>query len=109
MNTLIAQHHDELLRLCRQHAVSRLALFGSAAQGGFSPVTSDLDFLVSFSEPQRPGYADRYLAFAEALEHLFGRRVDLVTERSVRNPVFRAAVESALELLYDERSEKAAA
>ena len=69
--------------------------------GRFDPETSDFDFLVSFRDSASPGYADRYLDFAEALERLLGRKVDLVTERSVRRPSFRRAIESAHEVIYE--------
>lgn len=68
-----------------------------------------MDFLVSF-EDQPPGdCADNYLGLAGALEKLFQRRVDLVTERSIRNPYFRETVFAARQLLYDRRDEKVAA
>lgn len=109
MIPLIEQHRPELNRLCREFKVIRLDLFGSAAAGRFQESASDLDFIVSFSDTTTSGYADRYLDFAQGLERIFQHRVDLVTERSIRNPFFRQAVESARELVYDHRSEEAAA
>jgi predicted nucleotidyltransferase len=89
--------------------VRRLDLFGSAATGGFDEKSSDLDFVATFAETRASGYADRYLGFAEALEALFGRPVDVVTERSIRNPYFRQAVEATRQVIYDERDAPAAA
>jgi hypothetical protein len=109
MIPLIEQHRAELNRLCREFKVNRLELFGSAASNRFQNSTSDLDFIVSFADTTTDGYADRYLNFALALERLFQRKVDLVTERSIRNPFFRQAVESAREPVYDHRSEEAVA
>ena len=57
----------------------------------------------------RGTYADRYLDFADALERLLGRKVDLLTERCIRNPYFRREVEAARQVIYDERGEKTAA
>jgi len=108
MISLIDQHRTELDRLCREFRVLRLDLFGSAASGDFDAATSDLDFIVTFADTGL-GYADRYLAFAEALEALFGRRVDLLTERAIRNPIFRRSVERTRECIYEQRSEQAAA
>jgi predicted nucleotidyltransferase len=108
MISLIDQHRSELDRLCRESRVRRLDLFGSAASGDFDAATSDLDFIVTFADTG-PGYANRYLAFAEALEALFGRRVDLLTERAIRNPIFRRSVERTRECIYEQRSEQAAA
>jgi predicted nucleotidyltransferase len=86
---LIAEHREEIKALCRRYGVLRLDLFGSAATGAFNAETSDLDFIATFSDTEKPGCADRYLGFAEVLEALFGRSVDLLTERSIRNPYFR--------------------
>ena len=108
MIPLISQHRSELDRLCRESGVRRLDLFGSAATGNFDTTTSDLDFIVTFADTTA-GYADRYLAFAEALEAMFGRRVDLLTERAIRNPIFRRSVERTRECIYELRSEQAAA
>ena len=103
MNPLIQHHREELTRLCRAFRVQRLDVFGSAVTGGFDLQVSDLDFIVTFSDTQAGGYADRYLGLAEALEREFHRPVDLLTERSIRNPAFRQAVESQRERVYDER------
>ena len=53
-------------------------------------------------------YADRYLGFAEELERLFGRSVDLITEQSIRNPYFRREVEATRQLVYGQPREEAA-
>lgn len=80
--------------------VKCLELFGSGTTGRFDPAASDLDF-VAISADKSPGYADRYLNFAEALEQLFGRAVDLVTERSVRNPYFQRSVGFIQDPVYE--------
>jgi len=97
-----------LQALCRTHGVERLALFGSATSETFDAASSDLDFIVRFADTS-PGYAYRYLDFAEALEELFGRDIDLVTERSISNPYFRKTFDSTREVVYDRRREETAA
>ncbi len=87
--------------------MSRLSLFGSATGKGFSD-ESDFDFLVSFVPGPTDGLADSYLALAQGLETILGRRVDLVTEDSIRNPYFRESVEASCELVYDGRSPEVA-
>ncbi len=109
MNGLIEQQRDAIRALCQQYGVRRLDLFGSAATGAFDEETSDLDFVATFADTRSPGYADRYLGFAEALETLFGRPVDVITERAIRNPYFRQAVEASRQPIYDERDAPAAA
>jgi hypothetical protein len=88
--------------------VVRLDVFGSAATGAFRD-GSDLDFVATFSDTTPGTYADRYLDFAEALEALFGRKVDLLTERAIRNPYFRRSVDATRQVVYDGRGQEAAA
>jgi predicted nucleotidyltransferase len=101
MNWLVEHQRDAIRALCQTYGVRRLDLFGSGATGAFEEATSDLDFVVTFADTRSPGYADRYLGFAEALETLFGRPVDVITERSIRNPYFRQAIEASRQLVYD--------
>ena len=60
--------------------VERLGVFGSMARGEASP-ESDIDILVKF-KPDYQTY-DNLFEVGEALEHVFRRRVDLVTEPSL--------------------------
>ena len=100
---------QSLANICRRFRVERLYLFGSGIDDRFDPQRSDLDFLVTLEEQPPSEYADNYLALAQALEKLFGRPADLVTERSIRNPYFRQTVFAARQLLYDRRNEEAVA
>jgi predicted nucleotidyltransferase len=105
---LINSSEDKLAELCRKYGVLRLYLFGSAASERFSAESSDLDFLVEMENREATGaYADRYLGLAADLETLFGRRVDLVSEESVRNPYFRRELEATRRLVYGQSLEKA--
>ncbi len=107
MVAIVEHNRTALVALCRRYRVDRLYLFGSAASGCFDSQRSDLDFLVSFVDREPTGeYADRYLDFAEGLERLFGRPVDLVTEQSIRNPYFRREVESTRQLIYERPHEE---
>lgn len=86
--------------LCERLEVCKLQVFGSAITDRFDPNTSDIDFLVEFHDPLKPGIADRYLALAEGLESILQRRVDLVTRQAMKNPVFRQIVEETSRTLY---------
>ena len=108
MHAVIEDHLDDIRSLCREFGVRRLDAFGSAARGGFVDGSSDLDFVADFAD-RSAGYADRYLAFAEALEGLFGRPVDLLTERAIRDPGFRRSVDAARQTVYDGRGHETAA
>lgn len=108
MIPLLEVHRDELALLCRQSGVCRLDVFGSAANETFDPARSDLDFIARFADTG-PGYAYRFLDFAEALETLFGRRVDLLTEGMIKNRIFRREVEATRQCLYEHPHAQAAA
>jgi hypothetical protein len=108
MIALVEQKKNDLAGLCRRFKVERLELFGSAATGSFEPASSDLDFIVRFSALSAGSYLDRYLDFAEALEQLFQRPVDLVTERAIRNPYFRRSVEATRQPVYDGQKQRSA-
>jgi predicted nucleotidyltransferase len=105
----VAARQGKIASLCERYGVLRLDLFGSAARGDFSPAASDLDFVALFADRTNPDYVDRYLEFADALETLFGRSVDLVTERSIRSPSFRCAVDRDRETIYERPGSAAAA
>ena len=100
MNAIVQEKLEDLVALCNNRGVRRLALFGSAASGRFDPASSDLDFLVEF-QPVRPAqHADNYFGLQEDLERLFGVPVDLVEPGPNRNPYFRQAIEETQVQLY---------
>ena len=97
----VVSRRAELQDLCRRFGVRRLDLFGSAARGDFDPALSDLDFLVEF-EPNEPGALSlaTYFDFRDALETLFGRRVDLVEPGAIRNPYLRKSIGESRERVF---------
>ena len=107
MASVLDSRLAEIRDLCRRYGVARLELFGSAASGAFDPQRSDLDFLVEFdSDPS--GLFDRYFGLKESLEALYGRRVDLVSAGSLRNPYFIEAVNQSRQLVYAAEDPQAA-
>lgn len=102
MNPLVEKHRQTLEQACRRFGVRRLEVFGSAVRDDFDPARSDFDFIVSFADKTPGTYADRYLDFTMAVERLLGRKVDMLTERSIRNPIFRSEVDVARQIVYDE-------
>ena len=97
----IGDRVGELKRLCRNHRVQRLDLFGSAATDSYRPEDSDFDFVVEFQPTETPGArADAYFGLLEALEELFGRSVDLVIGSAIKNPYFLESVEESRLPIY---------
>lgn len=108
MTAIVSEHLPEIAKLCVRYGVTRLEVFGSAASGKFDPGRSDIDLLADFSATREPGYADRYLDFADALERLLGRHVDLVTQRSIRNPRFAEMIRKQSVNIYESAEHQAA-
>lgn len=78
MNEGLSVPKEALATFCREHGITRLAVFGSALRDDFGP-ESDVDVLVEFEPDRVPGLLG--LANLElALSGLFaGRKVDLRT------------------------------
>jgi uncharacterized protein len=75
-----------------RYGIRNIRVFGSFARGPAGP-DSDLDLLVEYV-PGRSGFA--FVEFCERVEELLGRKVDVVTEKSlhplIRDKVLRQAV-----------------
>ena len=99
MLSLIENNKLELQRLCEQHDIQTMYVFGSATTADFNEF-SDIDILISFKEISFDKYIDNYFELHEKLESLFKKRVDLLTERSLINPYFIKSVEQTKQLLY---------
>lgn len=96
---LSTNHVRAIKALCKKYRVKYLHVFGSLLSARFND-NSDVDFLVSFEDLDFGDYADAYFGLVEDLEKLLGRKVDLITEKSLRNPYFIQSIESNKKLLY---------
>jgi predicted nucleotidyltransferase len=101
MVNLITKNLKAIKELCVQYRVRRLELFGSAMNDeNFDPENSDIDFLVEFQPLKQGEYADTYFGLLEAIESLFGRHVDLVMVRAIKNPYFLESINRNRKVLY---------
>jgi len=80
---LLSLLHAHRPILSQRFGVNRLSLFGSVARDEDS-ANSDVDILVSFDGPAA---ATRYFGVQFYLEDLLGRRVDLVTDKALRDEI----------------------
>ena len=99
METAVPLDTEAIRRACERYGVERLRVFGSVLTDRFDPKTSDVDLLVTF-RPGRENLYHDYFDLKFELERIVGRGVDLVVERSVRNPFFKAAVFGSAQDLY---------
>lgn len=101
MIPIIKKKLKQIEILCREHKVASFALFGSAANGEFNN-SSDIDFLVKFSNSvELLDYADNYFNFLENLEKLFERPIDLVSEKTLKNPILIQEINKSKIPLYE--------
>jgi predicted nucleotidyltransferase len=77
IRTIIPEHLSARVRVL--FGVRDIRVFGSVARGEAGP-DSDIDLLVDYV-PGHGGFA--FVEFCDAVEKLLGRRVDVVTERSL--------------------------
>ena len=106
--SLVSKALPEIHILCQRQGVERMSLFGSATTEHFSPETSDVDCLVKFFDEESiyTNLVDRFFDLTDALERTLKCPVDLITERSISNPVFREIVEKSKVLIYDATTSK---
>ena len=78
--------------LAADYDVKRLGIFGSVVHGDATP-QSDVDMLVEFTNPVG---MFRFLDLEEALSHLLGSKIDLVTKGAlktlIRDEILRETV-----------------
>ena len=98
MSPKLTIDHGRLAGFCRKWRITELALFGSVLREDFRP-DSDVDVLVSF-EPGAPWTLWDLLAIRDELGAMFGRDVDLVEEKALRNPFRRHAILSTKQVIY---------
>jgi predicted nucleotidyltransferase len=89
---------QRLAGLCRRWQIAELALFGSVLRGDFGPA-SDIDVLVTFAPEATHSLFD-LLALQDELQEFFGRPVDLVEKRALRNPFRRHEILRTAQVLY---------
>ncbi len=93
----IEKYQPEIETLCRELSLERLDLIGSAARNDFT-LASDVDVLVTFDGNE--SLFDRYFTLKERLEAIFDRQVDVIEERAIRNPYFKASIEKDRVKIY---------
>jgi hypothetical protein len=90
--------HDRIEAFCRKWKVTEFALFGSVLTPEFRP-DSDVDVLVTFEEGAPWSLFD-FSDMRDELVEVFGREVDLVTKKALRNPFRKQHILSTYRVVY---------
>lgn len=101
---LITDNIPRLRELCEKYMVRKLYVFGSILTDRFNE-QSDVDFSVDFNADEiirnNMDWADIFFGLVDGLQQLFGRKVDVVDERYVRNKYFRQELDNTKILVYE--------
>lgn len=95
--------NHKLKAFCRDHAIARLELFGSALRDDFRE-ESDVDLLSTIRSGAKCGLFE-WVELKTGLERILGRPVDLVSRRAVehsRNRFRRESILAQTQPLYVE-------
>jgi len=97
---------NDFRTLCVSHKVKYLYAFGSSTTDRFNPSLSDIDLLVEIEDPDPIERGEKLIDLWDKFEKFFSRRVDLLTESSIRNPILRKSIDKTKILIYDGKGQK---
>jgi predicted nucleotidyltransferase len=97
----IANRSTDFKALCQNHSVRELYAFGSAVTDHFDSGRSDIDLLVEIDTTNPIERGEKLLSLWDTFEAFFRRKVDLLTDASLRNPYLRQNIEATKILIYD--------
>jgi predicted nucleotidyltransferase len=100
MEKQIENKLPQIKKIFSKYGVKKVYLFGSAATNKFHK-KSDVDFLYTFSEDlDYETYANNYFNLLTELQDLLKKEVDLVAEKTLRNPYLIESInKSKIQLL----------
>ena len=100
--TLIKERYTDFVDLCRSHRVDKIYAFGSSITDHFDENKSDIDLVVRIEIDDPADRGEALLSLWDKLEALFQRKVDLLTEDSIRNPYLKSNINRTKKLIYED-------
>ncbi|HLN53187.1 MAG TPA: nucleotidyltransferase domain-containing protein [Lentimicrobium sp.] len=102
----ISRRKADFLRLCIGHNVKYLYAFGSATTDQFDHSRSDIDLIVEIEESDPINKGETIMSLWDRFETFFERKVDLLTESSLKNPYLINSINKSKVLIYDGASKE---
>lgn len=102
----ISKNQNGFNTLCQKHKVRLLYAFGSSVNDSFDSDKSDIDLLVEIDDVDPVERGEYLISLWDSFEYFFHRKVDLLTNSSIRNPYLRKSIDSNKVLIYDGTSQK---
>lgn len=88
IHPMLQAYMPKVIALLKKHKIKSAYVFGSVLTDRFNE-ESDVDFLVNLQDDLDPVEAGGHLwDLGYDLEDLLNRKIDVITERSLRNPYF---------------------
>jgi len=103
---VISKRLEDFKAVCSNHRVKYLYAFGSSVTDKFDSETSDIDLLVEIDDSDPIERGEKLISLWDTFEEFFHRKVDLLTETSIRNPFLRRSIDSTKILIYDGAGQK---
>ncbi len=97
----VRNHPIAFMNICKVHEVKALYAFGSSTTSLFNEERSDIDLLVELETQDPIARGENLMNLWEQLERFFQKKVDLLTDASIRNPILRKNIEATRVLIYD--------
>ena len=98
MRSRLPIDEEQIAAFCRKWKVQEFSLFGSVLREDFGP-DSDVDVLVELTPGHGLGLGD-WVTMIDELKTIFGRDVDLVSKRGLKNPFRRRAILTTREVIH---------
>jgi predicted nucleotidyltransferase len=96
----------EFLKLCKSHNVKNIYAFGSAVTEDFNDESSEIDLLIEIDSEDPIERGENLMKIWDKVEDFFQRKVDLLTNSSIKNPIPRNNIDRTKILLYDGKEQK---
>ena len=92
--------------LCDTHNIKYLYAFGSSTKEKFNDASSDIDLLIAIDNTNPLERGETLITLWDKFESFFKRKVDLLTESSIKNPILRKNIDNTKILIYDGERQK---
>lgn len=89
---LLADKREEILAIAQKHGAYNVRIFGSVARGEADD-QSDIDFLVEMGRNRSPWFP---VGLIQDLEKLLDRRVDVATEKGLKDRIRERVLKEAV-------------
>lgn len=101
INSAIQPYLPKVIELFKKHKLKNAYAFGSVLSDKFNDF-SDIDILINFLDYSNPLEVGQSIwDLEDELESLTSRKIDLLTERSLKNPYFIKELDNTKHLIYE--------